>query len=604
MADLALANAGATDTSFADRGLYVHRPQGSTQSVHIRTVAWLSVGRILALGGTAGPQSSSGGYSPSASFELDYAGKLDSAGTADMQTDDYAFIAVRELSDRDATLGNPSIARIAENIGCYSPSSCVVAFDPGPRFVSRQTGGFYGVRGSAVVDSHAGNAAILRDGRVVSLGLTYRFAAVTSDPAADVPVTFDAVALNAVGRRVPALESLFLAQMVRCSPSGTPIPGANRNEVPVTVATPNDQIIFAFGPCMLRLNADGTADTSFGTGGMSVIDNAGLPVHRVIVLPDGSLFTFHVLKDGSTYRVVKRLPNGQPDTSFGGGGIVAALPLPFQPYSPDPGNSGLPAMDARGRILIAGALPGTLPPLPGQPLKGSTYLARFDGSLKQDRTFGDPMTGLAPLGDPPRGLFLPTSIAIDDTEGIIVAGQLQTGPWGSFAPVYSEAVTRLLPDDDATVKVVEFYHAARDHYFITWMPSEIASLSAKFDWRRTGYAFRAYRNGQSNTSAVCRWYLPPGYGDSHFFGRDAVECAQVARDFPTFVLEDPAFMHLPLPVNGACPAGTVPVFRLFDNRPDANHRYTTSMTVRDQMVAKGWLPEGDGPLGIAMCAPG
>ena len=36
---------------------------------------------------------------------------------------------------------------------------------------------------------------------------------------------------------------------------------------------------------------------------------------------------------------------------------------------------------------------------------------------------------------------------------------------------------------------------------------------------------------------------------------------------------------------------------------DANHRYMTDRTVRDQMVAKGWLAEGDGPDLVVMCAP-
>ena len=54
---------------------------------------------------------------------------------------------------------------------------------------------------------------------------------------------------------------------------------------------------------------------------------------------------------------------------------------------------------------------------------------------------------------------------------------------------------------------------------------------------------------------------------------------------------------------GNCATGQVPVYRVFSNRADANHRYTTSRTVRDQMVGKGWLAEGDGPDTVVMCAP-
>jgi hypothetical protein len=63
------------------------------------------------------------------------------------------------------------------------------------------------------------------------------------------------------------------------------------------------------------------------------------------------------------------------------------------------------------------------------------------------------------------------------------------------------------------------------------------------------------------------------------------------------------FMHLALPVNGVCPAGTYPVYRAFSNRGDANHRYTMSRRVRDHMGTRGWLAEGDGADRVVMCAP-
>ena len=58
-----------------------------------------------------------------------------------------------------------------------------------------------------------------------------------------------------------------------------------------------------------------------------------------------------------------------------------------------------------------------------------------------------------------------------------------------------------------------------------------------------------------------------------------------------------------LPVAGVCPVGTTNVYRVFDGRLDANHRYMTDKAIRDQMVAKGWIAEGDGPDLVVMCAP-
>jgi hypothetical protein len=183
---------------------------------------------------------------------------------------------------------------------------------------------------------------------------------------------------------------------------------------------------------------------------------------------------------------------------------------------------------------------------------------------------------------------------------------------GSGTPIQNVATNlagasaSVVPATTPAISIVEYYHAALDHYFITWVPDEISKLDAGTvirGWRRTGKSFTTYTTPQSGTSPVCRFYIPPGLGDSHFFGRGTAECNATAQNNPTFVLEDPAFMQMFLPNMGVCPAGTTEVYRVFSNRPDANHRYMTDRAVRDEMVAKGWLVEGDGPDYVVMCAP-
>jgi serine protease len=158
-----------------------------------------------------------------------------------------------------------------------------------------------------------------------------------------------------------------------------------------------------------------------------------------------------------------------------------------------------------------------------------------------------------------------------------------------------------------TVSVVEYYNPTLDHFFITWVPAEQANLDAgntPTRWTRTGFSFNAYTSPVAGTSPVCRYYIPPGLGDSHFFGRGTAECDATGAQHPTFVLEDPAFMQMILPTTGTCPAGTTPIYRVFSNRADANHRYMTDRAVRDMMVSRGWVAEGDGPDLVVMCAPG
>jgi hypothetical protein len=157
-----------------------------------------------------------------------------------------------------------------------------------------------------------------------------------------------------------------------------------------------------------------------------------------------------------------------------------------------------------------------------------------------------------------------------------------------------------------TVEVVEFYNAVLDHYFITWVPAEIANLDAgntPTRWTRTGQTFRIYTSPQGGNSPVCRYYIPPAKGDSHFFGRGKAECDATGANNPSFVLEATDFMFAYLPGVGTCPIRSRPVYRVFSNRPDANHRYMVDTAVRDQMVGRGWLAEGDGPNLVVMCAP-
>jgi hypothetical protein len=156
------------------------------------------------------------------------------------------------------------------------------------------------------------------------------------------------------------------------------------------------------------------------------------------------------------------------------------------------------------------------------------------------------------------------------------------------------------------VQVVEFYNSTLDHYFITWVGNETALLDAGTTikgWTRTGKSFKAYVTAQAGTTDVCRIYIIPLRGDSHFFGRGQAECNNTMTAHPDFVLEDSKFMAMILPTAGVCPAGTVKVYRVFSNRADANHRYMTDLAVRAQMAAMGWLIEGDGPDAVVMCGP-
>ena len=155
---------------------------------------------------------------------------------------------------------------------------------------------------------------------------------------------------------------------------------------------------------------------------------------------------------------------------------------------------------------------------------------------------------------------------------------------------------------------IEFYNASLDHYFISSLAPDIDALdTGRFaGWARTGRVFGVFPSqaaGGAAITAVCRIIIPPPHGDSHFFGRSAQECSDTLTKFPFMSEETPDAFFVTLPAAGVCPAGTTPVYRAFDNRADANHRYMIDRALRDQMAAAGWTIEGDGADFVVMCAP-
>ena len=162
--------------------------------------------------------------------------------------------------------------------------------------------------------------------------------------------------------------------------------------------------------------------------------------------------------------------------------------------------------------------------------------------------------------------------------------------------------------------VIEYYNASLDHYFITASQPDIDALDSNRTpgWSRTGESFPAYISNlrqwfdkPPDLRPVCRFWIPPAVGDSHFFSASSVECA-VAQAIPNYVQEtDHAFFaSLPNEQTGECLNDQMPVYRLWNGRFDSNHRYTSSAAIRDLMRDKGYIAEGYGPNAVAMCVGG
>lgn len=155
---------------------------------------------------------------------------------------------------------------------------------------------------------------------------------------------------------------------------------------------------------------------------------------------------------------------------------------------------------------------------------------------------------------------------------------------------------------------VEYYHAHFGHYFVTSGPGEIGDLDAgkHRGWARTGQTFKVYALGEPGTVNVCRLFSV-GFAprSSHFYTPYAFECDPY-RNNPLWNFEGEVFGFRLPDLAANCPAGTVPLFRFYNNSADGvpNHRFTTSQQVRSQMVAERWTAEGiAGPQVVYACVP-
>ncbi len=352
-------------------------------------------------------------------------------------------------------------------------------------------------------------------------------------------------------------------------------------------------------PSVLRFLPDGRPDTSFGEGGRAIpsVDSATerfYLVHALVAQPNGRIVLVAKYVDDSSNRsgilLIGLTASGALDPAFGAGGIVRYMP----------GADGYVVevwdtlVQPDGRILVL--LDRRTPTTDSQP---AIVAIAPDGSI--DTSFG--IAGAWTVS----GLKSARGMALTPDGRLVLTGEAANGQsYGDFA------VARYLM---GASPVIEYYNVALDHYFITMNPFEASDLDlgVHSGWARTTASFRVYGTALDAPSGfvpVCRFYIPPQHGDSHFFSASSSECASVVErmasdpNYSGYAFESPSAFQVALPdlASGACPAATVAVYRLWNQRADSNHRYVINPAVKAQMIAKGYVAEGYGPDAVAMCA--
>lgn len=195
-----------------------------------------------------------------------------------------------------------------------------------------------------------------------------------------------------------------------------------------------------------RWNADGTPDVTFGSGGTVTIPTvkpspasgpaSGRPAAvvpqsngKILVLgtqDDPTADPFRTA-DATAIEVVRLLPNGDPDPSFGSGGFVMTRMVDAYRAAgggnvgPTPAIARAATVDAQGRVVVvADAAPLRPYPAPSGTIdsdRRDIIVVRYDGDGRLDPGFG-------------RGGFVQTSVRGDDLGRDVVispAGKLVVG---------------------------------------------------------------------------------------------------------------------------------------------------------------------------------
>jgi uncharacterized delta-60 repeat protein len=330
--------------------------------------------------------------------------------------------------------------------------------------------------------------------------------------------------------------------------------------------------------CVARLKADGTLDAAFAGEGTEVV-STGVNDHLGDFLVDtgGAITVGGSTSTGGT--LFRLTPDGSLDVQFqvDASSEVGAF-----------GNLTAAVGDCSNRTLVAGT-----------PDSGGSYflMARLLADGSADPGFAPPNgLGQTNLSAQPLQLLVRPNGRITVLALALAGNELDVVQYQGDLPC-------------SAVTAVEYFYAAWNFYFVTAIPQEIAALDGgAFGgvWQRTGQQFNVYSttNASAGASPVWRFFSTTfAPKSSHFYTGIVSEYNSLLAN-PDWQLEGPAF-NTPMPAaDGTCPAGSIPIYRLYNQNMGGapNHRFTTDPNVRGQMIAAGWTPEGYG-IGVGFCSP-
>jgi hypothetical protein len=173
------------------------------------------------------------------------------------------------------------------------------------------------------------------------------------------------------------------------------------------------------------------------------------------------------------------------------------------------------------------------------------------------------------------------------------------------SPVVASLTVDAVGVPGETADAIELYSPSLDRYHLTADEDEARTLETTGGFVRTGRSFKVYELNASGGRGipVYRFVAAPGAGlNAHFFTASYREYLALLRT-PEWQFEQQPFeAGFPDSLTGECPDGLYRVYRLFNPR-NGDHRWTIDAGLRAVLAQQGWIPEGYGDLGVAMCSP-
>jgi uncharacterized delta-60 repeat protein len=364
--------------------------------------------------------------------------------------------------------------------------------------------------------------------------------------------------------------------------------------------TSNGNLVLASFAALMRLLPNGQVDATFDAH--EALGSFFAP-GALAEQADGKLVVagFSTSPNPPALAVMRLDAQGRRDASFGTGGMVV-LPIDDDRAF----ISAAVALDSRGRIVVSGNVDPIRPPWVSRRIGVARFLP--DGAVDTFFAGGGVTTLETPSTMGIHAVVITPSdgILIGGTSG---AGplllRLHGGEGSVSRPVREERAIEFFHAGFG-----HYFIAATQREIATLdNPSCVPPCEVSRPWQRTGRSFRVWSGNAPHLSAACRFFSGQSFApkSSHFHTPYAEECASLrAGSIWTFEGE-PFRLQLPTatPAGLVCPAGSVPLYRAYNNGLGGapNHRYTDDPAILASMLDQGWAFEGDVQTKVFACIP-